>query len=180
MKLEVCFGEGLVLFIDVNSLGMIFSPSVFLRQDSLCSPARSRVRPCVFSLIPNPQGAAKDVTIWAETDASATSAPTEPPAVAEETLKMDPLGFCMEFLPFPTEASRLVVVKLSVGRSEGSSRGRSSVWPLIPRLGWRILDFLGDIPHWRGRAGQDGVGSTSLGQRTPWNTRCCPQQDPLA
>lgn len=196
MQLEVCCGWGLVkgcspLFIDVNSLGMTFSPSVFLRQVSVCSPARSRVSPGVFSLILSPQGAAKDVRIWAECDASASSGPTKPAAVAEGTPRRDPLGFSMEFLPFPTEPSWLVVVKLSVGISKVSSRGRSRVWHQFcysVMSGLVHPGFTGDHSplEGKGRAGWGRWGwqhshrcSTSL-QRAPWNTRCYPQQGPLA
>lgn len=77
--------------------------------------------PAVFSLILSPQGAAKDVRIWAECDASASSAPTKPPAMAEGTPRRDPLGFSMEFLPFPTEPSWVIAGKLSVGISKVSS-----------------------------------------------------------
>lgn len=80
----------------------------------------------------------------------------------------------MEFLPFPTDPSWLVVVKLSVGISKISSQGRSSVWPPIPLLCgvWAGASWIywGSFPtgeERQGRMGQVGLAALPFVQHLP-------------
>lgn len=198
MQLEVCCGGGLVeaappvcwCRIQFYSLGMTFFPSFFLRQDSLCSPARSRVRSrCVFPDIKSSRCCQGHEDLNRVQCCSQLWPHKAPPAVADP--KRDPLGFCMEFLPFPIEPSWLVLPSRGWASPRslpegGAVFGHRCCYPVMSELvhpGFTGGHFPLEV---KGRAGWGRWGwqhshtcSTSL-QRAPWNTRSHGQQDLLA